>query len=80
MDDSGSAVVEARDAGTLVLLRGSGKAREVLMGVRGSGARCMPGRWVFPGGALDAADRPGPFFPMAVTREPSGRFDPGTGN
>ena len=62
MDDSGSAVVEARDAGTLVLLRGSGKAREVLMGVCGSGARFMPGRRVFPGGALDAADRPGPFF------------------
>ncbi len=57
MDDSEGAVVEPRDAGTLVLLRGSGRACEVLMGVRGSGARFMPGRRVFPGGALDAADR-----------------------
>ena len=47
---------EPRDAASLVLVRrGSGGTR-VLMGVRGSGARFMPERRVFPGGAVDPDD------------------------
>ncbi len=46
-----------RDAATLIVLRrdlGTGPA--VLMGMRGAGAAFMPSKYVFPGGALDAAD------------------------
>ena len=46
-----------RHAATLIVLRrdlGAGPA--VLMGMRGAGAAFMPSKYVFPGGALDAAD------------------------
>lgn len=46
-----------RNAATLVLWRNAPDGPEVLTGVRGSKARFMPGRRVFPGGALDEADR-----------------------
>lgn len=46
--------VEPRPAASLLLLRGRA---EVLMGMRGAGHSFMPNRLVFPGGALDAADR-----------------------
>jgi 8-oxo-dGTP pyrophosphatase MutT (NUDIX family) len=49
-----------RPAATLILLRRSGKHHrrglEVLLVRRNLGARFMPGVWVFPGGAVDAAD------------------------
>lgn len=48
-----------RDAATLVLLRVDGRSPDnarVLMGQRGRGARFMPNKMVFPGGAVDAAD------------------------
>jgi 8-oxo-dGTP pyrophosphatase MutT (NUDIX family) len=48
--------VRPRDAASLVLLRASGSRIEVLMGRRGSKARFMPGRYVFPGGAVAAED------------------------
>ncbi|GIK76742.1 MAG: NUDIX hydrolase [Actinomycetes bacterium] len=48
-----------RPAATVILLRSAARGRfamEVLMLRRGSGARFMPGVWVFPGGAVDPAD------------------------
>jgi 8-oxo-dGTP pyrophosphatase MutT (NUDIX family) len=49
-----------RPAATVILLRsaaGEGSGMEVLMLRRGADARFMPGVWVFPGGAVDPADR-----------------------
>jgi 8-oxo-dGTP pyrophosphatase MutT (NUDIX family) len=49
-----------RPAATVILMRRSGRHRraglEVLMLKRGSGARFMPGVWVFPGGTVDRGD------------------------
>ena len=52
-----------RPAATLILLRRGGRhsdrAIEVLLGRRTEKARFMPGVWVFPGGAVDAAELDG---------------------
>ncbi|MBK5220071.1 MAG: NUDIX hydrolase [Thermoleophilia bacterium] len=52
-----------RPSASIVLLRRGGKhserALEVLMLKRSEQARFMPGVWVFPGGAVDAADGEG---------------------
>jgi len=53
---SGAGPVLPRDAASLILLRSGAGGREALTGVRGAGARFMPSRRVFPGGALDSAD------------------------
>jgi 8-oxo-dGTP pyrophosphatase MutT (NUDIX family) len=45
-----------RDAASLILVRRDGPAPRVLMGQRGAGARFMPSKFVFPGGAIDPAD------------------------
>lgn len=50
-------VVRARDAASLLLLRGKGKTLELLAGRRPQTVRFMPGVWVFPGGSVDAVDR-----------------------
>jgi len=42
-----------RDASTVIVLRDD---RAVLMGQRGKTAAFMPGKFVFPGGAVDASD------------------------
>jgi 8-oxo-dGTP pyrophosphatase MutT (NUDIX family) len=49
--------VRARDAASLILLRGEGRELELLAGRRPLSVRFMPGVWVFPGGAIDAEDR-----------------------
>src|SRR6201992_1600342 len=53
-----------RPAASVVLLRRGGKharrALEVLLLKRTEKAAFMPGAWVFPGGAVDAADGEGP--------------------
>jgi 8-oxo-dGTP pyrophosphatase MutT (NUDIX family) len=55
--------VEARPAATVILLRRGGehsdRGLEVCMVRRNPEARFMPGVWVFPGGAVDAADGAG---------------------
>lgn len=44
-----------RDAASVIVLRG-GERPQVLMGQRGARAAFMPSKFVFPGGAVDAAD------------------------
>ena len=53
----GNAEGKIRDAATLIVLDRSAGAERVLMGKRHSGHRFMPNRFVFPGGAVEAADR-----------------------
>ena len=48
---------DIRAAATIVLLRATPAGPAVLMGQRGAGAAFMPSKYVFPGGAVDAADR-----------------------
>jgi len=48
--------VRARDAASLILLRGEGRDLELLVGRRPLSVRFMPGVYVFPGGAVDAED------------------------
>ncbi len=45
-----------RDAATVIALRDRTGDPHVLMGQRGAGAAFMPNKFVFPGGAVDAAD------------------------
>ena len=49
--------VTPRDAATLILLDRSGATPKVLMGKRHQGHVFLPGRFVFPGGAVDPRDR-----------------------
>lgn len=49
--------VPVRDAASLILLRRGEGPPQVLMGQRGSAAVFMPDKFVFPGGAVDEADR-----------------------
>jgi 8-oxo-dGTP pyrophosphatase MutT (NUDIX family) len=48
--------VRARDAASLILLRGEGRDLELLAGRRPLTVRFMPGVYVFPGGAVDPED------------------------
>jgi 8-oxo-dGTP pyrophosphatase MutT (NUDIX family) len=48
--------VRARDAASLILLRGEGRELELLAGRRPLSVRFMPGVYVFPGGAVDPED------------------------
>src|SRR5919199_3003151 len=50
---------EPRQAATVIVLRGGREALEVLLVRRNPAARFMPGAWVFPGGAVDAAEGEG---------------------
>ncbi|MBT0958776.1 NUDIX hydrolase [Alphaproteobacteria bacterium KMM 3653] len=45
-----------RDAASVIMMRGAPEARQVLMGQRGKAAAFMPGKFVFPGGAVDPGD------------------------
>lgn len=49
--------VRPRDAATLIILDRSGKTPKVLMGRRHDSHKFMPGKYVFPGGRVDPADR-----------------------
>lgn len=46
-----------RDAATVIVIRDPATRPAVLMGQRGAAAAFMPGRFVFPGGAVDPGDR-----------------------
>jgi 8-oxo-dGTP pyrophosphatase MutT (NUDIX family) len=48
---------ETRDAATLMLIDRSGAAPKVLLGRRHHGHKFMPGKFVFPGGRIEALDR-----------------------
>ena len=50
------APTQPRQAATVILLRGGAQALEVLLVQRTPQARFMGGVWVFPGGAVDAAE------------------------
>ena len=52
-------VAVPREAATVIVLRGGDEALEVLLVQRTASARFMGGVWVFPGGAIDAADGDG---------------------
>ena len=54
---SGHPNVTPRDAATLILLDRSGPKPKVLMGKRHHGHVFLPGKFVFPGGSVDPADR-----------------------
>ncbi len=59
--------VTPRDAATLILLDCSGRSPKVLMGKRHHGHVFLPGKFVFPGGSVDPADR---------LMHPAGALDP----
>lgn len=50
-------VLRPRDAATLVVVDSAGHEARVLMGRRREDLVFMPGKYVFPGGRVDAADR-----------------------
>ncbi|HLH94672.1 MAG TPA: NUDIX hydrolase [Xanthobacteraceae bacterium] len=49
--------VRARDAATLIVIDHSGADLKVLLGKRHNGHKFMPGKFVFPGGRIEPADR-----------------------
>src|SRR5476649_1490720 len=53
------APVDARQAATVILMRGGAETLEVLLVRRTPKARFMGGVWVFPGGAVDAEEGAG---------------------
>jgi 8-oxo-dGTP pyrophosphatase MutT (NUDIX family) len=58
--------VRPRDAATLIIVRRDSAAPRVLMGRRPLTAAFMPGKYVFPGGRVEAADhRIAPCAPLA---------------
>ena len=56
MKRPGAAAVAIRPAATLILLRDTAEGPELFMQRRAPGAAFLGGAYVFPGGALDAAD------------------------
>src|SRR5262249_9453492 len=55
--DLTSPYVRPKDAATLILVDRSGRVPKVLLGKRHHGHKFMPGKFVFPGGRVDPADR-----------------------
>ncbi|WP_460275210.1 NUDIX hydrolase [Celeribacter sp. ULVN23_4] len=64
--------IPIRDAATVILVREGAEGPRVLMGQRGRSAVFMPGKFVFPGGAVDAEDfvtpLPGALDPLTQRR------------
>ncbi|AWN41448.1 NUDIX hydrolase [Methylobacterium durans] len=52
-----AAALRPRDAATLIVLDRRGRTPKVLMGRRNPGLVFMPGKFVFPGGRIEAGDR-----------------------
>jgi len=53
--DLTSPYVRPKDAATLILVDRGGRVPKVLLGKRHQGHKFMPGKFVFPGGRVDAA-------------------------
>lgn len=53
----GARALRPRDAATLIVVERQGPAARVLMGKRHEAHMFMPGKFVFPGGRIEAADR-----------------------
>lgn len=58
-----------RDAATLIVLRDAATTPAVLMGQRGADAAFMPGKFVFPGGAVDPNDAGVPVASLGPVEE-----------
>lgn len=56
-----------KDAATVIVLRNTQTVPSVLMGQRGADAAFMPGKFVFPGGAIDPNDQSVPLTPLSAT-------------
>lgn len=59
-----SAHIPVRTAASLILVKNAAAGPEILMGQRGAFHKFMPGRLVFPGGGVDAADSAAPLAGM----------------
>src|SRR5215831_6174243 len=66
--DLTSPYVRPKDAATLILVDRGGSMPKVLLGKRHHGHKFMPGKFVFPGGRVDPADR---HMPVARPLDPS---------
>ena len=55
--DLTSPYVRPKDAATLILVDRDDRVPKVLLGKRHHGHKFMPGKFVFPGGRVDPADR-----------------------
>ncbi|WP_375255811.1 NUDIX domain-containing protein [Yoonia sp.] len=55
-----------RDAATIIVLRNTATDPAVLMGQRGASAAFLPGKFVFPGGAVDPNDAHVPISPLSM--------------
>ena len=62
--DLTSPYVRPKDAATLILVDRGGQVPKVLLGKRHQGHKFMPGKFVFPGGRVDPADRRMPAAPV----------------
>ena len=60
-NDRSQPPMKPKDSATLIIVDRTGPAPKILMGRRHMRHRFMPGKYVFPGGRLDAADRHVPF-------------------
>jgi 8-oxo-dGTP pyrophosphatase MutT (NUDIX family) len=65
--DLRSPTVRPKDAATLLIIDRRGREPKVLMGRRHLGHKFMPGKFVFPGGRIEAGDR---LMPAAGTLHP----------
>src|SRR5256885_15638415 len=66
--DLTSPYVRPKDAATLILVDRGGRVPKVLLGKRHHGHKFMPGKFVFPGGRVDPADR---HMPVATSLHPA---------
>jgi 8-oxo-dGTP pyrophosphatase MutT (NUDIX family) len=66
--DLSSPYVRPKDAATLILVDRAGRVPKVLLGKRHQGHKFMPGKFVFPGGRVDPADRR---MPVARSLDPA---------
>jgi 8-oxo-dGTP pyrophosphatase MutT (NUDIX family) len=67
LGDSGFANMRPKDAATLIIIDRAGPAPKVLLGRRHDAHAFMPGKFVFPGGRVEALDR---LMPAASELDP----------